>query len=52
MGFLGSDERESDGTADVRVSGQWIAISAPYGVAWLPPVTPLVLKPTGYRPNS
>ena len=52
MGFLGNDDRESDGTADVRVSGQWIAISAPYGVAWLLPVTPLVLKPAGPRPNS
>jgi hypothetical protein len=52
MGFLGSDERESDATADVRVSGQWVAISAPYGVVWLPPATPFAVKPAGGRPNS
>jgi hypothetical protein len=52
MGFLGSDELESDGTTDVRVSGRWVGLSAPYGVSWLPPVTNFALRPAGPPPNG
>jgi hypothetical protein len=49
MGFLRNDA----GTyADVRVSGRWIGLAAPYGVAWLPPVSQFAIKPTRTPPNG
>jgi hypothetical protein len=45
MGFLGPPDDERDTWADVRVFGRWTALSAPYGIAWLPPVSQLAMKP-------
>jgi hypothetical protein len=49
MGFLGPDGGR-DIWADVRVAGRWTALSAPYGIAWLPPVGQFAVKPTQARP--
>jgi hypothetical protein len=49
MGFLGPPESDSDVDIDIRVSGRWTGLAAPYGVAWLPPVQQFSLKPTSPR---
>jgi hypothetical protein len=51
MGFLGP--AGVDG-ADPRVcvSGRWVGLSAPYGVAWLQPVQVLTVTPIGSHPNG
>ncbi|HEY8532553.1 MAG TPA: hypothetical protein VIL44_01585 [Micromonospora sp.] len=54
MGFLGPAPETSGAGADhpvhVRVAGRWVGLSAPYGIAWLPPVdnllTPIALART------
>ncbi|MEV1289694.1 hypothetical protein [Micromonospora sp. NPDC049679] len=52
MGFLGSPESAGDVPVHVRVAGRWTGLSAPYGVAWLPPVSTLAVRPTNYRTNG
>jgi hypothetical protein len=44
MGFLGPDANDA---ADTRVylAGQWVGLSAPYGVAWLRHVKELTVMP-------
>ncbi|GAA1895152.1 hypothetical protein GCM10009687_75940 [Asanoa iriomotensis] len=49
MGFLGSPDADPAPAIDVRVSGRWTGLAAPYGVAWLPPVQQFSLKPTSPR---
>jgi hypothetical protein len=49
MGFLGRPDVSPEPNIDVRTSGRWIGLSAPYGVAWLPPVQQFSLKPTSTR---
>ncbi|MEV4538283.1 hypothetical protein AB0J82_31330 [Asanoa sp. NPDC049518] len=49
MGFLGQPDVSVAAFIDVRVSGRWIGLSAPYGVAWLPPVQQFSLKPASPR---
>jgi hypothetical protein len=41
MGF--APERGAD--VRVRLAGRWVALSAPFGTAWLPPPAPLTLRP-------
>jgi hypothetical protein len=36
----------------VLISGRWLGISAPYGVAWLQPVKALTIMPIGNHPNG
>ena len=50
MGFLGPPEVAEATSIDVRVSGRWIGLAAPYGVAWLPPAQQFALKPTRTHP--
>jgi hypothetical protein len=45
MGFLGAADGEENTWVDVRVFGRWIALSAPYGIAWLPPVSQFAMRP-------
>jgi hypothetical protein len=52
MGFLGPEDPGADDRVRVRVAGRWIGLSAPYGVAWLPMVSMLALRPAGDRPNG
>ena len=49
MGFLGQPDVSPTSSIDVRVSGRWIGLIAPYGVAWLPPVQQFSLKPASPR---
>jgi hypothetical protein len=51
MGFLGRPDVD-EGTARVCVSGRWVGISAPYGVAWLQNVQKLTVIPIGSHPNG
>ena len=51
MGFLGRADVDS-GDSRVCVSGRWVGISAPYGVAWLQNVKKLTVIPIGGRPNG
>jgi hypothetical protein len=44
MGFLGRPDADVP-DARVCVAGRWVGISAPYGVAWLPPVQQLTVMP-------
>jgi hypothetical protein len=44
MGFLGPADVDSP-SARVLISGRWVGLSAPYGVAWLPPVNTLTVMP-------
>jgi hypothetical protein len=51
MGFLG--RADVDGAdARVCVSGRWVGISAPYGVAWLQNVKKLTVIPIGSHPKG
>jgi hypothetical protein len=49
MGFLGSADVEG-AAVRVCVSGRWVGLSAPYGVAWLQPVKDLTVMPIASRP--
>jgi hypothetical protein len=49
MGFLRQPDVSPPSSIDVRVSGRWIGLIAPYGVAWLPPVQQFSLKPASPR---
>ncbi|MEV0718029.1 hypothetical protein [Asanoa sp. NPDC050611] len=49
MGFLGPPDADPAPAIDVRTSGRWTGLAAPYGVAWLPPVQQFSLKPTSPR---
>jgi hypothetical protein len=44
MGFLGPAAGDAPGTR-VYVAGQWVGLSAPYGVAWLQQVKELTVMP-------
>jgi hypothetical protein len=52
MGFLGNTDPASDAFAEVRASGRWVGLSAPYGVAWLPPVSQFAVRPVPPRTNG
>jgi hypothetical protein len=59
MGFLGPASGSAGGPAgvegpDIRVcvSGRWVGLSAPYGVAWLQPVKELTVMPIGGHPKG
>ncbi|MDY7087765.1 MAG: hypothetical protein SYR96_21990 [Actinomycetota bacterium] len=51
MGFLGPGQAQSV-EARVRVAGNWVGISAPYGVAWLQAVKKLTVMPIGGHPKG
>jgi hypothetical protein len=51
MGFLGPGETEGPATR-VRVSGRWVGLSAPYGVAWLQAVKKLTVMPIVDHPKG
>jgi hypothetical protein len=51
MGFLGKADLDS-AHARVCVSGRWVGISAPYGVAWLQSVKKLTVIPIGSHPKG
>jgi hypothetical protein len=49
MGFLGPATVDAPDTR-VYVAGRWVGLSAPYGVAWLPPVKELTVMPIASHP--
>ncbi|XVU26861.1 hypothetical protein ACQPZJ_07375 [Actinoplanes sp. CA-054009] len=51
MGFLGAGDTE-DSPTRVRVSGRWVGLSAPYGVAWLQAVKKLTVMPIVDHPKG
>ncbi|MFG1608811.1 hypothetical protein [Actinoplanes sp. NPDC049265] len=51
MGFLGPDDVEGP-DARVLVSGRWVGVSAPYGVAWLQRVKKLTVMPISSHPKG
>ncbi len=51
MGFLGRADVDS-ADARVCVSGRWVGISAPYGVAWLQSADKLTVIPIGSHPKG
>jgi hypothetical protein len=51
MGFLGPADQDGPATR-VCVAGQWVGLSAPYGVAWLQPVQVLTVMPIGGHPKG
>jgi hypothetical protein len=51
MGFLGPADADGPDPR-VYVAGQWVGLSAPYGVAWLQTVKELTVMPIGRRPNG
>ncbi|MFF5084402.1 hypothetical protein ACFY36_45790 [Actinoplanes sp. NPDC000266] len=51
MGFLGAGDTE-DSLTRVRVSGRWVGLSAPYGVAWLQAVKKLTVMPIVDHPKG
>jgi hypothetical protein len=51
MGFLGPAGVEGTDTR-IRVAGRWVALSAPYGVAWLQAVGNLTVTPIGGHPKG
>ncbi|MEU8814601.1 hypothetical protein [Actinoplanes sp. NPDC048796] len=51
MGFLGPGDTEGPSTR-VRVSGRWVGLSAPYGVAWLQAVQKLTVMPIVDHPKG
>lgn len=52
MGFLGNTDADADALVDIRTAGRWVGLSAPYGVAWLPPVSQFAVTPTTPRTNG
>jgi hypothetical protein len=52
MGFLGSSPANMDDQIQVRITGKWIGLTAPYGTAWLRPVKDFALRPLPSRPNG
>jgi hypothetical protein len=52
MGFLGNTRAGADALVDIRTAGRWVGLSAPYGVAWLPPVSQFAVRPAGPRTNG
>ena len=52
MGFLGNTDADADALVDIRTAGRWVGLSAPYGVAWLPPVSQFAVKPASPRTNG
>jgi hypothetical protein len=51
MGFLGPADVDGPDPR-VCVSGRWVGLSAPYGVAWLQSVQQLTVMPIGVHPNG
>jgi len=52
MGFLGTSATNVEDPIQVRISGKWTGLAAPYGTAWLRPVKDFALRPTQSRPNG
>jgi hypothetical protein len=52
MGFLGRSATTDTGTVHVQVIGRWVGLGAPYGIAWLLPVSQFAVRPATARTNG
>jgi hypothetical protein len=52
MGFLGRSDTTTVGTVNVQLAGRWIGLAAPYGIAWLLPVSQFAVRPATTRTNG
>jgi hypothetical protein len=52
MGFLGRSAASDEATVRVQVIGRWVGLAAPYGVAWLLPVSQFAVRPAMARTNG
>jgi hypothetical protein len=52
MGFLGRSDTASASIVNVQVAGRWIGLAAPYGIAWLLPVSQFAVRPASTRTNG
>ncbi|GLI03471.1 hypothetical protein [Phytohabitans aurantiacus] len=52
MGFLGRSDMTPAGTVNVQLAGRWIGLAAPYGIAWLLPVSQFAVRPATTRTNG
>ena len=52
MGFLGPTGSAGADAVQVRTTGRWVGLSAPFGAAWSQKVSQLAIKPAGDHPNG
>jgi hypothetical protein len=52
MGFLGASGTSATDPVQVRIAGKWTALAAPYGSAWLRPMTELAVRPLAVHTNG
>jgi hypothetical protein len=59
MGFLGRSAPAAGevvpvqvGEVRVQAAGRWVGLAAPYGAAWLPPVSQFAVRPASARTNG
>jgi hypothetical protein len=52
MGFLGASRASRTESVQVRIAGKWTALAAPYGSAWLRPMTEFTVRPLVVHPNG
>ncbi|GAA4706497.1 hypothetical protein [Phytohabitans rumicis] len=52
MGFLGRSDQAEGETVRVQTVGRWVGLAAPYGVAWLLPVSQFAVRPAVARTKS
>lgn len=52
MGFIGHGAIIPEDCAQVRVAARWVALAAPYGTAWLPPVREMVIRTRSTHTNG
>jgi hypothetical protein len=45
MGFIGPSTMDTEGPVQVRVSGKWTGLGAPYGTAWLRTANEFLVRP-------
>jgi hypothetical protein len=52
MGFLGASGGVTDEPVQIRIAGRWVALTAPYGTAWLRPVNEFFLRQFSNHTNG
>jgi hypothetical protein len=52
MGFIGRSDQADAGTVRVQTVGRWVGLAAPYGAAWLLPVSQFAVRPASARTNG
>jgi hypothetical protein len=50
MGFIGPSTVDTEGQVQVRISGKWTGLAAPYGTAWLRVANEFMVTPVSTHP--